>query len=131
MNGPFIKISGFHGELKRSIKNGNIRISVSTEEVVFQLPHVNYYILLRDIVNLVDYQAQGHERLKLVHRGSVHHEIIRQSKHVMPLYKLYALKATAHHRSGKHTIGPLDIIMPISNDLLCDMMKYSELKPFP
>lgn len=56
MNDNFISIKTLDGDLKHSHKKHDFGLTVSTKELVFQKPHVNYHIRLEDIISITPFE---------------------------------------------------------------------------
>lgn len=127
MNDAFIAINALNGELKRSVKKSDVGLTVSTEELVLQKPHVNYHILLEDIVSIVPYD-QKEESFRFTYEKSNNVEMMRTSAATSASYLLYATKSEIHNRSGRITTGPIQYVMQISKEMLKEIGTYSEMK---
>ena len=118
MNDAFISIKALNGELKRSVKKSDIGITVSTEELVLQKPHVNYHIQLEDIVSIIPYGVKEEEPYRFVYQKSNNLEVTHSSPVSSASYLFYVSKAIIHNRSGKMTTGPMQFVMPIHQEML-------------
>ncbi len=126
MYNDFIQIKSLDGELKISHKKHDFGVSISTKELVFQKPHVNYHIKLENIVSIVPFQTTGSKWFTFVHQRSSGNEVT----HVDPglqHYKFYVREAIVHNRSGMFHIGPMEIILPVFYDLLQAIAEYGGL----
>lgn len=131
MNDSFIKIKGLEGDLKHAHKKGDFGLTVSTKELVFQKPHVNYYIQLEDIISMTPYdQPIGARPIRFKSSRASGTETVK----VLPglqHYRLHVRKAVLHNRSGIYTLGSTQFILPILNDLLFAISRYGGLEAIP
>lgn len=130
MDGDFIRIKSLSGELKRSHKKKGLGITVSTEELVFQQPHVNYHILLKDIVSIVPFSSEKGEPVTVIHRGGGHHEVAKARLGTADRFRFYVKKAVIHNRSGRKTMGPMQFVMPVHGEMLREIAEYGEMDAF-
>jgi hypothetical protein len=131
MNGHFLRIHSLHGELKRSLKRKNLGVTVSTEQLVFQQPYVNYYIMLRDIVSIVPYRNDKTGTYRFVNRNHSQCEITSGGFDSNDRYTFYVKRAVIHNVSGLKEIGPVRFVMPVHREMLQDIARYSQLNAFP
>lgn len=128
MHHAFIKIKSLHGELKRSLKNNGLGITVSTEELVFQQPHVNYHILLEDIVSIIPAQEVDSDRLSFIMRDDEGNEVTQSRIDTTALrMKFNVQKAVIHNRNSRRIVGPISFIMPVHREMLREIAKYANL----
>jgi hypothetical protein len=114
------------GELKLSHKKRGYGLTVTTKELIVQKPHINYYLLLADILSIVPAQPYGLKPLRHVpdwteHAGLV--SVAPGSRH----YRLMLRCATVHNRSGIHQIRSCDFILPIDDRMLQAIVDWSKL----
>lgn len=126
MNRDFIPIQSLQGELKISHKLRNLGLTVSTEEIVIQKPHVNYHILLDHIVSIVPYESEIRD-YRYVNRRHNNEEITRREAG-LNMFKVYVTTSTMHNRSGIFSLRQMDFILPIHKEILAAIGRYSELK---
>lgn len=125
MYNDFLQLKSLEGELKISHKKKEFGISVSTKELVYQKPHVNYYIKLEDIVSIIPYETVG-KPVRFVSSRSSGNEIANMSigqNH----YRIYTRKAVMHSRSGIFEMGATEFVLPIAKDLLTHAACYGRL----
>jgi hypothetical protein len=125
VNRDFIQLKSLEGELKLSHKKSDFGITVSTKELVYQKPHLNYYIMLEDIVSIVPYETVG-KPVRFVHSRHANNEIMNLSvgqNH----YRIRAHGATMHSRSGLFRLGPTEFVLPIADELLRSIAQYGRL----
>lgn len=129
MNNDFMQIKSLEGELKLSHKKRDFGITVSTKELVYQKPHVNYWIRLEDIVTITPFRREELSRQRLARRGAPTYEwsALETSDHH---HRVYAKQATMHSRSGIFPLGPTEFILPMLPDLLRSVARYADLEPF-
>jgi hypothetical protein len=126
MNEHFIQIKSLQGDLKISHKKSGFGITVSTEELVYQKPHANYYIKLENIISIVPFDTSDVKAMSFHNRRSSGSEIINMS-YGIPHYRFYVHHAALHNRSGIFQLGNAQFILPILNDLLTVISKYAGL----
>jgi hypothetical protein len=129
MYSDFLQIKSLEGELKISHKKRDFGITVSTKELVYQKPHVNYFIRLEDIVTVTPFEIgnepQARRKLKGVPTYELNGLAITDHHH-----RIYTLYAVMHSRSGMYTLGPTEFILPILPDLLRTIARYGQMKTF-
>lgn len=126
MNYNFIKIKSLDGELKISHKKSDFGITVSTKELVYQKPHVNYHIPLDQITSIMPYESSGGKVIAFHNKRAAGDEIINMSSGVAH-YRVHVQSATLHNRSGIFAMGAAQFILPIHHDLLMAISKYGGL----
>jgi hypothetical protein len=122
----FMKIKQLVGELKWSHKNHGLGLTVSTKELVLQKPHINYHILLEDIVSIMVYKPIGKTDVRLEREQGIQQEITKLAIGGQQ-YRFYVRKATVHNRSGQFSLGSMDFILPVHSKLLQAIVDYSEM----
>lgn len=128
MNRDFIQIKVLDGELKLSQKKMDYGITVSTKELVFHKPHLNYYLKFEDVISITPYQVKE-KRLTLTSKREDHVEYARTTaSHAS--YRVYVRKATIHNRSGQYATGPMQFVLPLTAALLKVVGEYSGLNQF-
>ncbi len=123
----FLKIKSIAGELKLSHKKREFGITVSTEELIVQKPHVNYHVRLADITQIVPYRPEkglnpfrqmrkdlDGRAVTAVHEGGDH-------------YIFHVSSAVMHNRSGNFDLGACRMIIPVKPDVLKEIGKYGGL----
>ena len=126
MNDSFIHIKSIDGDLKLVHKKRDFGITVSTKELVYQKPHVNYHIKLEDIVSIVPFDIAELKAITFKNRRNQGSESMNMSAG-MPHYKIHAQQAILHNRSGIFPLGSAQFILPIHHDLLLAISQYSGL----
>lgn len=126
MHQNFMKIKNLLGELKWSHKNHGMGLTVSTKEVVLQKPHINYHILLEDIISIVPYEPINKASIRLEREQGIQQEITKL-RVGGDQYRFFVRKATVHNRSGQFTMGSLDFILPVHHKLLQAIVDYSNM----
>lgn len=126
MHHDFIQIKSLNGELKISHKMSNIGLTVTTEELVIQKPHLNYHIPLDRIVSIIPYESRL-RGYSYVNRRDEREEVVRLGAGI-PHYKLHVSNSTMHNRSGIFQTGQMEFVLPLHEDLLASISRYSELK---
>ncbi|NOV03080.1 hypothetical protein [Paenibacillus planticolens] len=112
MHSDFIQIKSLEGDLKMSHKKKDYGLTVTTKELIFHKPHVNYYFKLDQIISIVPYDNSTLKTITFVNARSSNQE----STHLAPgseHFRIYVQGATVHNRSGLFEIGPIDVILPI------------------
>jgi len=126
MHPDFIQIGKLEGELKISHKLRDLGVTVTTKELVIQKPHINYHIPLDQIISILPYDRsirdfsyvnQRDERVEVVRLGTGMNE-----------YKVYVDGSVMHNRSGIFHIGKMEFVVPIHDELLQMIDRYSELR---
>ena len=128
MNRDFIQMRGLEGELKVSQKKQEYGLTVSTREIVFHKPHVNYVIRYDDIVSIVPFRHDGRRA-----RVSVRHASHGAVEYATPRadadqYRLYASRVTVHSRSGLSVMGAMQFVLPIPPKLMAVIAEFSGLE---
>jgi hypothetical protein len=126
VNRDFIQIKSLQGELKIAHKLRDLGLTVSTEEFVIQKPHVNYHILLDNIVSIVPYESEIRD-YQYVNRRDNDEEVTRPQAG-LHLFKVHVTATTMHNRSGIFPLQQMDFIIPIHEDILSAIGRYSEMK---
>lgn len=137
MNHDFIQIKSLEGELKLAHKKRDFGITVSTKELVYQKPHVNYIIKLSDIVTITPYAPEAGGDARRGRRGTPASEwrgasaselnaLVTSAHH----HRIYVKAATMHSRSGIFPLGATEFILPIVPDMLRAIARYAELEAF-
>ena len=114
------------GDLKLSHKKNDCGMTVSTQEFILQKPHLNYHFMLKHIVSIVPYEIPGKRSFSLVRDGRSGSEVTKFDMGAVH-YKFYVSEAVMHNRSGVHRMGPTQFVMPILDELLQAIVKYSGL----
>lgn len=125
----FLQIQSLEGELKISHKKRDFGITVSTKELVYQKPHVNYIVRLADIVTITPFTAEGRAGERRGWKGIPTYELQGLSignDH----YRIYTSSAVMHSRSGRFPLGGTDFILPLKPDLLQSIARYGQLNAF-
>ncbi|MFS0838209.1 hypothetical protein [Paenibacillus sp. 1P03SA] len=125
MNPDFISIQMTDGELKYSHKKSGLGLTVTTKELIVQKPHVNYYIPLQAILSIVPFEAKG-RTLTLSSRSGGGSELTSMSAG-LPHYKLSVSGVKLHNRSGIFTMGAVEFIVPLRDELLLTVSRLSGL----
>lgn len=126
MSDDFIRIHSLQGELKISHKLRDLGITVSTEEIVIQKPHINYHIPLDQIISIHPYQTSIRD-FSYENRQDDRTEIVRIGNGLKQ-YNLYADGTVMHNRSGIFHVGRMQFILPIHEELLQIIGRYSKLQ---
>ncbi|MBJ6360585.1 hypothetical protein ACFOQM_04585 [Paenibacillus sp. GCM10012307] len=124
MNRDFIQVKTLDGELKLSQKKTDYGITVSTKELVFHKPHLNYYMKFEDIVSIVPFEFKGKRKISFETRSDELTEFASSSVNSNS-YKLYVRNATVHNRSGQFQTGRMQFILPLSDSLMKVVAEYS------
>lgn len=127
MNNDFIKIKTLEGDLKISHKKKDLGMTVSTEELVLQKPHVNYHVKLEDIISIVPFETAGSKTAALVIQRAANNEVTN-IVFGPNLYKFYVQKAVMHSRSGIFKMGRMELVIPILHELLHVIGEYSGME---
>jgi hypothetical protein len=127
VNRDFIQLRGLEGELKVSQKKREYGLTVSTREIVFHKPHVNYHIKYDDIISIVPFEQQMRRT-----RVSVRHSSGSAVEYASPRadtdqYRLYASRVTVHNRSGLTAMGAMQFVLPIPPKLMAVIAEFSGL----
>lgn len=127
MNNDFLQIKSLEGELKLSHKKGSFGITLSTKELVYQKPHVNYIILLEHIVTITPFEEKP--AVRRGRQGVPTHELrgLEVGRHH---YRIYASEAVIHSRSGWFTLGATEFVLPISPEMLSAIGRCSGLNAY-
>jgi hypothetical protein len=120
-----MQIKSLEGELKLSHKKKDFGLTVSTKELVYQKPHVNYIIRLEDILSILPYESVGRP-VRFIARRHANHEITNMGigrDH----YRISTNGATMHSRSGLFRLGPMEFVLPVRPELLQYIALYGQL----
>jgi len=129
MYNDFLQIKSLEGELKLSHKKRDFGITVSTKELVYQKPHVNYLIPLDKIVTITPFEDASSPGRRRGWKGIPTYELSGLAigkDH----YRIYALEAVMHSRSGIHALGSTEFILPMAPELLRAVARYGQLNAF-
>jgi len=129
MYNDFLQIKSLEGELKLSHKKREFGITLSTKELVYQKPHVNYIIRLDGIVTITPYEPSEARGRRRGWTGVPTHELIGLATG-KDHYRIYTTGAVMHSRSGLFTLGATEFILPIAPEMLRAIGKYSGLESF-
>ncbi|MEB3101678.1 hypothetical protein [Ferviditalea candida] len=128
MNEDFIQIKSLAGELKLSHKNKDFGLTVSTKELVYHKPHINYYIMLEDIISIIPFDIKRFKTVSFVSEKASNNEIAsaitRTGTHH---YKLYVKNAVMHNLSGKVDMGAMEFVIPLYGKLLDMITEYGNM----
>lgn len=129
MNEHFIQIKSLTGELKLSHKNKDFGLTVSTKELVYHKPHINYYILLEDIISIIPFDIKRFKTVLFVSEKSSNNEISSAiTRAGTPHYKVYVKNAVMHSRSGRLNMGAMEFIIPLFGKLLDLITEYGNME---
>jgi len=131
VNRDFVRLSGLEGELKVSQKKQEYGLTVSTREIVFHKPHVNYVIRYDDIVSIVPFRPDGRRTSLSVRRKSDGAVEYATSRADADPYRLYASRVTVHSRSGTSVLGAMQFVLPIPPKLMAVIAEFSGLNRIP
>lgn len=129
MKSDFIRIKALEGELKWYHKRKDLAATVSTKEFVLQKPHVNYHIMLEDIISIVPYEEARAKRVPFVNRKASGNEVTYLTSGRQQ-YRFHVRKAVMHNRSGIMAMGPAVFIIPVINELLQAIAEYGGMNSF-
>jgi hypothetical protein len=124
----FIQIKLLEGDLIIYHKKQDLGLTVSTQELVIQRPHLNYYLKLKDIISIIPYYSDRGRSVSLISRDHSSREISRLSGE-SGSYRLFVSKAIIHSRSGLSEIGKIEFVLPIANVLLDKIALYGAFEP--
>ncbi|GIQ67753.1 hypothetical protein DUZ99_11805 [Xylanibacillus composti] len=123
----FLKIKSIAGELKLSHKKREFGITISTEELIVQKPHVNYHVRLADITQILPYRpVKGLNPFAQMRKdldGRAVTAVYEGGEH----YTFHVSRATMHNRSGIFNLGACRIIIPVKPEYLKAIGKYAGL----
>lgn len=126
MNRDFIKLRAIEGELKVSQKKHEYGLSVSTRELVFHKPHVNYHIKFEDMISIVPFNPQGRgTRISVRHPGGGVEYASGTAD--TDQYRLFAKQVTIHNRSGLRAMGAMQFVLPIPPKVMAVIAEFSGL----
>jgi len=129
MHPDFIRLRSLEGDLKLSQKKSSYGVTVSTQELVFHKPHVNYHIKLADIVSIVPFEGQTERLIAHKNKREDHAEYISATPDTEQ-YRLYVRAATLHNRSGLKALGTMQFVFPLHKRMMELIARYSGLKRF-
>jgi hypothetical protein len=127
VNDNFISIKMLDGDLKHSHKKHDFGLTVSTKELVFQKPHVNYHIRLEDIISITPFEQPIGSRPVTFHNRRASGDEMVNFHTGMQHYRVYVREAVVHNRSGIFTLGAVQFILPILQELLLAISRYGGL----
>ncbi|QJC54338.1 hypothetical protein HGI30_11755 [Paenibacillus albicereus] len=117
MNADFLPVRDLEGHLLLSIKKPEFGLTVSTRELVYHKPHVNYYLKLDDMVSLVPFELRRTKEMTAGHsRGGTAEYAISGAD--VPVYRIHVSAAVVHNRSGRFQTGAMQFILPIPPRML-------------
>ncbi|MCM3745845.1 hypothetical protein M3223_00615 [Paenibacillus pasadenensis] len=125
MNPDFLPVRELEGHLLLSIKKTDFGLTVSTRELVYHKPHVNYYLKLDDMVSLVPYEIkQGLIKPYANIRNNGNAEVSIRATDTAA-YRIHVSAAVMHNRSGRFTLGSMQFVLPIPPRMLELIGKHS------
>jgi hypothetical protein len=127
MNPDFIQLKTIDGELKLSLKTSDYGVTVSTKELVFHKPHVNYHMKLEDIVSLVPFASDGRRTRVSVENPGLGAVELASGQPNPDQYRMYVKSAVLHNRSGITGLGAMQFVIPIHPKMLKLIAEYSGL----
>lgn len=129
MYNHFLQIKSLEGELKMSHKKRDFGITVSTKELVYQKPHVNYIVKLEHIVTITPFEADQSAKTRRGWKGIPTYELqgLAIGKNH---YRIYTSAATMHSRSGIFPLEATEFILPLLPDVLESIARYGQLNAF-
>jgi hypothetical protein len=127
VNRDFIQLRALEGELKVSQKKREYGLTVSTREIVFHKPHVNYVIRYDDIVSIMPFRAEGRRTRVSVRNPSGSAVEYATPRADADQYRLYASRVTVHNRSGLRVMGAMQFVLPIPPKLMAVIAEFSGL----
>ena len=123
----FIAIKAMEGELKLSHKRKQLGLTVTTEQLIIQKPHVNYYISLLSIISIRPEEIRWNRRpLPITHGHAEGSERVYETdglKH----YRLDVQEAKLHNRSGIRELGRCEFVLPMTDQMVRLISQYAEL----
>ncbi|XEC97224.1 hypothetical protein AB6A23_12100 [Paenibacillus tarimensis] len=125
MNRDFLQPKMLEGELKLSHKYYDFGVTVSTHEIVFHKPHVNYHIKYSDLISIMPFVIKG-KPYSEENRKKDRTELI-SLKASTDTFKLHVRNAVMHNRSGVTKLGMMQFVFPIHSGLLKIIAEYSGL----
>jgi hypothetical protein len=124
LNPDFLQVKSLEGELKISHKKKDYGVTISTKELVFHKPHVNYYIKLEDIITMSPFEWKGPNRAAAGRNRQQQAEYAGTSPGA-DHYRLYVKAATKHSRSGISRLGTMQFVLPIHRKLVQAIADFS------
>lgn len=126
MFGDFIQIKSLQGELKISHKLRQLGVTVSTEEIVIQKPHINYHIPLDQIISITPYDRMIRD-YSYVNRTDEQEEVTRIDGGSSKYYKILSSRSVMHNRSGIFEMEKMEFVLPLHPDLLATITRVGNL----
>lgn len=129
MNHDFISILSMEGELKLSHKKLGYGLTVTTKELIFQKPHTNYYLPLKDIVSIVPVEPYGRKPIRHASNWTEHSGVVSVApgeRH----YRIMLKNAMVHSRSGLRQLRSCDLVLPIGDSMLQAITAWAGLTSF-
>lgn len=121
-----IRIKSIQGELKRSVKRRDLGITLSTEELIIQKPHVNYHVVLSDIISITLYDTPKDWKWQ---EGKA--ELSLSPSHTTgDRYRFHIAQAMMHNRSGIFRLAPVEMILPLHEAFLREISEWGKLHAF-
>lgn len=121
----FIQVKRFRGELLLSQKRNDWGCTLTTEELIFQKPHLSYYLLLDDIIGMVPFLPKQRTRGK----GWI--DALDASPFSSPTYKITTSRLTIIRRNGTARRGHTDLIIPLNHRFLRYFQKHTDFIALP
>ncbi|MGN7453688.1 hypothetical protein ACTHPH_02600 [Paenibacillus pasadenensis] len=117
MNADFLPVRDLEGHLLLSVKKPDFGLTVSTRELVYHKPHVNYYLKLDDMVSLMPFELRQTKEMKAGHsRGGTAEYAVSGAG--ASAYRIHVSAAVMHNRSGRFQMGAMQFILPIPPRML-------------
>ncbi|SDT49137.1 hypothetical protein SAMN05444162_4559 [Paenibacillaceae bacterium GAS479] len=117
MNTDFLPVRELEGHLLLSIKKNDFGLTVSTQELVYHKPHVNYYLKLSDMVSLVPFETIQEKGMTVAYQRSGTAEYAISGANVST-YRIHVSSAVMHNRSGRFPMGSMQFVLPIPPRML-------------
>ncbi|WP_127583907.1 hypothetical protein [Paenibacillus koleovorans] len=124
----FIRIHSLAGVLMMYHKKQDLGLTISTEELVIQRPHLNYYIKLKDIVSIAPYKPHQGKSVRMVSNDDASREIARLSSD-SGSYRFYVIQAIMHNRSGLTEVGKMEFVLPVAKEMLEKIGQFGAFWP--
>lgn len=113
----FIPIKQFAGDLIISQRRYELRSTLTTKELIFQKPHITYYIWIDLILGIVPYQPATNKKILLDNNPIYSHK---------KLFKISCQKVNIITRSGLNIHHNAEIVIPIHQRLLAYLTRSSD-----
>ncbi|SMO59222.1 hypothetical protein [Melghirimyces algeriensis] len=122
----FIQVKGMKGELLVSQKQHRLGCTLTTQELIFQKPHLSYQIMLSDILGITPVPST-HDVPRI--KSLANTEIRPLS--VNPFYRITTNQVSIIDRTGSSTRESTCLMVPLSDRFIHFIQLHTDLISLP